>query len=324
MEQDVESDQNWQSLQSKNKELKRKKNIYEQWQNLEKLLSDIETAVSMSDEEFLLFEDHVETTLKKINILLLEAEKTLFLQGKYDSGDAFLEIHVGNGGDDAEDFCQMLLRMYLRFCERKDWKTSIIDQNETPSGIKSVTLKIEGEYVYGYFQHEKGVHRLIRISPFKSTDSRQTSFASIVVTPLIDEAGDMQIKEEDLRIDTYRAGGAGGQKVNKTDSAIRITHLSTGIVVQCQNERSQLQNKQQAMMMLRSKLFQKEQERKEEEMRSLQGENKKAEFGSQIRTYTLQPYRLVKDHRTNAETSNVDAVFDGDLDLFFEKAIFSS
>lgn len=275
-------------------------------------LLDVE---KMSDEERELLQQDILQQVESLEKRLDRAEQLLFLSGPYDLSDAIFEIHVGNGGDDAEDFVAMLLRMYLRFFENTGWQAAIIDQNDTPSGVKSVTLEVKGEYVYGKLQFEQGVHRLIRLSPFKANDSRQTSFASVIVTPIVKNAA-VSIREEDLKMDTYRSSGAGGQKVNKTDSAVRITHIPSGIVVQCQTERSQLQNKQHALMLLQSKLFQLEEERQSKLLKDVRGEIKKAEFGSQIRTFTLQPYRLVKDHRTNVEAGDVQSILDGNLETF--------
>jgi len=242
------------------------------------------------------------------------------LSGEHDHGDAILFINAGAGGTEACDWADMLLRMYRRWADSKGYKSGIVDF--TPgdgAGFKSVTLTIQGEYAYGYLRAENGVHRLVRISPFDANKRRHTSFTSVFVLPDVDEDIEIEIKDDDLRIDTYRAGGAGGQHVNKTDSAVRITHIPTNIVVACQNERSQHQNKQVAMRLLKAKLYELEMQKKQEETDKLAADKKKIEWGSQIRSYVLQPYRMVKDHRTGVEKGNVDAVLDGELDEFIKK-----
>lgn len=243
----------------------------------------------------------------------------LLLDGPYDKSDCLLEIHSGAGGTEACDWADMLYRMYLRWCEKRNYKYDILDyQAGDEAGIKSVTIQIKGVNAYGYLKNEKGVHRLVRLSPFDSNNRRHTSFASIEVTPEIEQDNTIEIDEKDLKIDVYRSTGAGGQGVNTTDSAVRITHLPTKIVVTCQNERSQIQNKEQAMKVLRNKLLIKKLEEQEEELNKIKGIQKNIEFGSQIRSYVMHPYSMVKDHRTNEETSNVSKVLDGDIDLFIE------
>lgn len=244
------------------------------------------------------------------------------LSGPHDRGDAILSIHAGAGGVDAQDFTEMLLRMYLRYAENSGFHASVIDESRgTEAGIKSVTLEISGEYAYGYLRMEAGVHRLVRLSPFNANQLRQTSFALVEASPVIEDAEEVSIRQEDLRIDTYRASGAGGQHVNKTDSAVRITHLPTNTVASSQSERSQLQNRENAMKILTAKLYQKLVEEKDAEKRELKGEHKSAEGGNQIRSYVLHPYTLVKDHRTKTETSNALKVLDGDLQPFIESAL---
>ena len=239
------------------------------------------------------------------------------LNGKYDLNNAIMTLHAGAGGTEAQDWTEMLYRMYTRYAERKGYTLSLMDIiYGQDAGIKSVTFMVSGEYAYGYLKAEKGVHRLVRISPFDSGGSRHTSFSSAEVMPEITENSQIDIKPEDLRIDTYHSGGAGGQNVNKTDSAVRITHLPTKIVVQCQNERSQLQNKALAMCMLISKLTELKEREEQEKLSKIQGQLKKIEWGSQIRSYVFCPYTMVKDHRTNYETGNVQAVMDGDLENF--------
>jgi len=243
----------------------------------------------------------------------------ILLSGKYDKNNAILTLHTGAGGSDAQDWTEMLYRMYSRWCEKKGYKVEVLDyQPSDEAGIKAVTLKIIGEYAYGYLMAEKGVHRLVRISPFNANGKRQTSFASCEVLPELTEDQDIDIRPDDLRVDTYRSGGAGGQHVNKTDSAIRITHIPTGIVVQCQNERSQHSNKQTAMKMLMAKLLDLKERAKKDKIEDLTGDLKDNGWGSQIRSYVFHPYNLVKDHRTNTEMGNVDAVMDGDIDIFIE------
>ncbi|HOV93537.1 MAG TPA: peptide chain release factor 2 [Spirochaetales bacterium] len=240
------------------------------------------------------------------------------LSGEADESDAFLSIHAGSGGTEACDWASMLLRMYTRWAERKGFKTETIDLLEAEGGIKSATLQISGSYAYGYLRGESGVHRLVRISPFDANARRHTSFASVYVLPVLDDSIDVEIRPEDIRIDTYRSGGAGGQKVNKTDSAVRITHLATGIVVTCQNERSQYKNKDVAMSVLKSRLYDYYKQEKEKENAKFQSDKKEIAWGSQIRSYVFQPYTMVKDHRTKFMVGNVQAVMDGDIDPFIE------
>lgn len=251
---------------------------------------------------------------------LKELEMQILLNGKYDKDNAVLEIHSGAGGTEACDWVEMLYRMYSRWCEKKGYKLEVIDEQPgTEAGLKSIVVIVKGHNAFGYLKGEKGIHRLVRISPFDSNSRRHTSFAGVDVTPVIDDDVNIQIDEKDLRIDVYRSSGAGGQGVNTTDSAVRITHLPTKIVVTCQNERSQLQNKEKCMQILKSKLLKIEEEKKEEEMRALKGEQKEINFGSQIRSYIMCPYTLVKDHRTGAEDVNVSKVLDGDIDKFIEE-----
>ena len=246
----------------------------------------------------------------------------VLLSGPYDHNDCILEIHPGAGGTESCDWASMLYRMYVRWCEKKNYKTVLLDyQDGEEAGIKSVSLLIKGAYAYGYLKNEKGVHRLVRLSPFDSNNRRHTSFASVEVTPDIDKDVEIEIDEKDLKIDVYHSSGAGGQSVNTTDSAVRITHLPTKIVVTCQNERSQIQNKEQAMKVLKNKLLLIKLEEQEKELNEIKGEQKNNEFGSQIRSYVLHPYSMVKDHRTNYETANVTKVLDGDLDEFIKNKL---
>ncbi|WP_315116550.1 peptide chain release factor 2 [uncultured Clostridium sp.] len=244
----------------------------------------------------------------------------ILLSGEYDRNNAIITLHSGVGGTDAQDWTEMLLRMYTRWSDKKGYKVETLDLLPgDEAGIKSVTLKISGDFSYGYLKAEKGIHRLVRISPFNANGKRQTSFASLEVLPELTEDQDIDIRTEDLKVDTYRAGGAGGQHVNKTESAVRITHIPTGIVVQCQNERSQHSNKDSALKMLKAKLVQLKEEAHKEKIEDLAGELKDMGWGSQIRSYVFHPYNLVKDHRTGAETSNLTAVMDGDIDLFINR-----
>ncbi|TLG72705.1 peptide chain release factor 2 [Culicoidibacter larvae] len=247
-------------------------------------------------------------------------ELDTLLSGPYDSLNAILEIHPGAGGTESQDWAQMLMRMYTRWAESHNYKVEILDYLAgDEAGLKSATLRIAGFNAYGYLRSERGVHRLVRISPFDSSGRRHTSFASIAVMPEIDDTISLDIDENDLKIDTYRSSGAGGQSVNTTDSAVRITHIPTGIVVTCQNERSQIKNREMAMKLLRSKIYEKRVEEQEAELVSIAGEKKNIAWGSQIRSYVFHPYSMVKDHRTNAETGNVNAVMDGDIDQFIDQ-----
>jgi len=290
------------------------------WRLAARQLEDVQALGELLDEE----DD--EGALREFYTLLKEAETaigkmefTRMLSGEYDGNDAILSINAGAGGTEAQDWAEMLLRMYLRFCKRKGFVTEITDSLPTEEGgIKSVTLAVSGDYSYGWLRSEIGIHRLVRISPFDSNARRHTSFCSVFVFPDLPEDVTVEINEKDLRIDTYRSSGAGGQHVNKTDSAVRITHIPSGVVVACQNERSQHKNKATAMRQLRAILFQKELRRKEEEAAQITGEKKEIGWGSQIRSYVLHPYRMVKDHRTGYETGNADAVLDGDLEGFIE------
>lgn len=283
--------------------------------NLTEILSLIEILTDNDENELNEIQDNLSDIENKINELEIE---TLF-KGKYDNSNCFLEIHPGAGGTEACDWADMLLRMYTMFCDKNNFKYEIIDKlkGETP-GIKSVTLKIVGNHAYGYFKSEIGVHRLVRISPFNAAGKRQTSFASVSVIPEVDDKIDVEINPEDLRIDVYRSSGCGGQGVNTTDSAVRITHIPTNIVVTCQNERSQLKNKETAMKLLKSKLYQIMEKNKQKELKELKGDIMNIDFGSQIRNYTLEPYSLVKDVRTNCENTNTDKVLNGDIIEFMK------
>jgi peptide chain release factor 2 len=257
----------------------------------------------------------IETLERDIDSL----EVTSLLGGEFDDSPAILEVHAGEGGTDSQDWAEMLLRMYLRWAERRGEKTELLEVTAgEEAGIKSATLTVSGRHAYGLLAAERGVHRLVRISPFDAAKRRHTSFASVDVTPEVEDDVDIEISPDELRIDTYRSSGAGGQHVNVTDSAVRITHLPTGIVVSCQNERSQLQNRAVAMRILKSRLLARAREEREAEMVALRGEKRDIGFGSQIRSYVLHPYQMVKDHRTDVETGNVQGVLDGDIDRFIE------
>ncbi len=278
-------------------------------------LDDLNTLVELV-EEFADpdMESELESKLKNFEKELEDVRLTTLLNGKYDGYNAILTLHAGAGGTEAQDWTSMLYRMYSMFAEREGWKITVYDiLDGDEAGIKSITFLVEGENAYGYLKCEKGVHRLVRISPFDSNARRHTSFASLEVMPQIQDAPEIEIRPEDLKVDTYRSSGAGGQHVNKTESAIRITHIPTGIIVACQTERSQIQNRETAMSMLYSKLVEKQEQEEMEKLASIRGEIKKIEWGSQIRSYVFQPYTMVKDHRTNFDTSDITSVMNGDI-----------
>ncbi|MGF6376301.1 peptide chain release factor 2 [Clostridiales Family XIII bacterium PM5-7] len=316
----------WDNPEAAQSLLKKKKNLettVEQYETLRTGLEDtgelIELAEEMDDEEEA---NAIVKNFADLTDRLEELKLATLLDGKYDHNSAIISIHAGTGGVDAMDWAEMLLRMYTRWAEKKGYKTTLVDlQNDTEAGIKSATLIVDGENAYGYLKNEKGVHRLVRISPFNAAGKRQTSFASLEVMPEIEDDLTIEIDPEDLRIDTYRSSGAGGQHVNKTDSAIRITHLPTNIVVTCQNERSQHQNKEVAMKILAAKLTELKEQEHKESLKELKGDFSLTTWGSQIRSYVFQPYTMVKDHRTNAEVGNVNAVMDGDIDYFINEKL---
>lgn len=303
------------------KELNNKKNLVSKITNIKNKITDNLGLISLLEIDY--DEDSIKEIEKdtiKISKELDELSLVLLLNGPYDNNNCIIDIHSGAGGTEACDWADMLYRMYLRYCEKHNYKVTTLDyQPGEEAGIKSVSLSVEGPYAYGYLKNEKGVHRLVRLSPFDSNNRRHTSFASIEVTPEIEQDNTIEIDEKDLKIDVYRSTGAGGQGVNTTDSAVRITHLPTKIVVTCQNERSQIQNKEHALKVLKNKLLLIKLEEQEKELKQIQGDQKNIEFGSQIRSYVMHPYSMVKDHRTNAETSNVTKVLDGDLDMFIEE-----
>lgn len=288
------------------------------YKDLEQQYEDIGVLIEMGNEENdLSLVPEVEEMLKEFKEKLEEMRINTLLSGEYDSDNAILRLNAGAGGTESCDWCSMLYRMYCRWAEKKGFSVEMLDYLDgDEAGIKSVTIQINGENAFGYLKSEKGVHRLVRISPFNAAGKRQTSFVSCDVMPDIEEDLDVEINDEDLRIDTYRSSGAGGQHINKTSSAIRITHLPTGIVVQCQNERSQFQNKDKAMQMLKAKLYLLKQQENAEKLSDIRGDVTEIGWGNQIRSYVLQPYTMVKDHRTNAETGNVNSVLDGALDSF--------
>jgi peptide chain release factor 2 len=291
-----------------------------EWEKAQGQLEEAEIfydlALAEEDQETL---SEVKTRLNDLEKILAQLEFNKLLSGDEDACHAIMAIHAGAGGTEAQDWAEMLLRMYLRWSERKGFKTEIIDQLPgDEAGIKSVTFTIEGKYAYGYLRSETGIHRLVRISPFDAGGRRHTSFASVFVYPEVEDDIEIEINESDVRVDTFRASGAGGQHVNKTSSAIRLTHLPTGIVVQCQNEKSQHRNKEMAFKVLKSRLYELELEKKEEKKREIHEGQADIAWGSQIRSYTLAPYRLVKDHRTQLDIGNVDEVLDGGIDPFIE------
>ncbi len=300
------------------KELKNLKDTVEQINHLGTQYEDIDMLIEMGNEEE--DESMAEEIRGELDSFAEELETlriSTLLTGEYDKNDAILKLNAGAGGTESCDWCSMLYRMYTRWAERKGFSVEVLDYLDgDEAGIKSVTFQVNGENAYGYLKSEKGVHRLVRISPFNAQGKRQTSFVSLDVMPDIEEDLDIEINEEELRIDTYRSSGAGGQHINKTSSAIRITHLPTGIVVQCQNERSQFQNKDKAMQMLKAKLYLLRQEENAQKLSGIRGEVKEIGWGNQIRSYVFQPYTMVKDHRTSYETGNVDSVMDGELDGF--------
>lgn len=295
------------------------------WEDLHKESENAGALLELAEEEVdeLLLEE-LGSVIEELEIKVSSAEVKAILSGANDFNNAIVSINSGAGGTESQDWAQMLMRMYMRWGERSGYKTEILDiQHGEEAGIKSATITFSGDYAYGYLKTEIGVHRLVRISPYDANKRRHTSFASVFVFPEIDEGVEVEIKDEDLKVDVYRASGPGGQGVNTTDSAVRLTHVPSGIVVQCQNERSQHKNKSSAMRVLKARLFELEQEKLSEEKKEQEKSKKKIEWGSQIRSYVLQPYRLAKDLRTNHEIGNVDAVLDGDLGSFMEAYLLS-
>ena len=286
------------------------------WKSLVQRLSDARELAEMYDESL---RPELEAEAALLEKLVHQKELNTMLSGKYDQGDALLTINAGAGGTDSQDWSEMLQRMYLRWAEQHGYETEVLDMTMgEEAGIKSVTIAVNGRYAYGYLRPEKGVHRLVRLSPFDSNNRRHTSFTQVEVLPQVEGDAEIELDPADLRIETFRAGGAGGQNVQKNDTAVRITHIPSGIVASCQNERSQTQNKENALRVLRGRILEIRQQEEEAELSKLRGEYQKTEWGSQIRSYVLHPYQMVKDHRTNFEMGNAQAVLDGDLDGFIE------
>ena len=300
--------------------LRDKKELIENWQDVKQSVEDMFVLYDLlkeagEQEQQSTFSELVEQ-YKKTDQEFLALKTKLQLSGTYDKNDVFLTIHTGAGGTESCDWVQMLLRLYMRWCERKKFSVSTLDIQYVEGGVKSVTLEVQGSYAYGYLNAETGIHRLVRISPFDSSGRRHTTFASVHASPVVGDTQDTEIKPEDIRVDTYRASGAGGQHVNKTDSAVRITHIPTGIVVQCQNERSQHKNKSTALKILKSNIYQLYEKEKQEKQKQESHQKKDIAWGNQIRSYVFHPYCMVKDHRTNTETGNVQAVMNGEIDAF--------
>lgn len=324
LEKELQKEENWKDIE-KIKTLQKEKNkLQEVIQPLDyftEKINYLEEAVNIAEAEedgYLLIKD-IEREFKEVKEQIRKLEIQFLLNEQHDKNNAIVSIHPGAGGTESQDWAQILMRMYLRWAERKGFKVEIIDlQMGEEAGIKDVTFTVEGPYAYGYLKSEAGVHRLVRISPFDANKRRHTSFSAVHVCPEIEDDVQVEIRDEDLKIDTFRASGAGGQHVNKVSSAVRITHIPTGIVVTCQTERSQHRNREIAMKILRSKLYDMLQKEKEEKIKSITGDKKNIAWGNQIRSYILQPYRLVKDHRTEIEVYNVDEVLDGDIDIFIE------
>lgn len=323
----TEADGFWDDHQKAEKimaDVRKLKNRIEPWKQLLSDYNDIEAMYELAEESGEESdEEEVRTMLKASRQKFEELNVLNLLSGEVDDSAAFITIHSGAGGTEAEDWARMLMRMYTRWAERHGFKIEEVDVLEAEGGIKSVTLQIDGDYAYGHLKGEAGIHRLVRISPFDANARRHTSFASVYVFPVLDDSIEVDIRPEDLRVDTYRAGGKGGQHVNKTDSAVRFTHIPTGIVVACQSERSQIFNRQACMSMLRARLYEYYREQKEKENAKFGAEKKDISWGNQIRSYVFQPYTMVKDHRTKCESGNIQAVMDGDIDQFMDSFLIA-
>ncbi|MDB3943952.1 peptide chain release factor 2 [Candidatus Pelagibacter sp.] len=317
----------WQDKENSKKVIKEKKlfeDLLNTYKNSIEKLSDLDDLSELAlEEKNEPIQKEVLLNIKELRTLVKKNEVKCFLSNEADSLDCYIEIHAGAGGTESQDWAEMLRRMYLKWADQKDFKSNLISEHKgDEAGIKSSTIKVEGDYVFGWLKKESGIHRLVRISPFDSGARRHTSFASIWVYPVVDENINIEIIEKDLRIDTYRSSGAGGQHVNTTDSAVRITHIPSKIVVQCQNERSQHKNKETCMNMLKARLYDYEIKKKEQENQNTENSKSEIGWGHQIRSYVLQPYRLVKDNRTNFESTSPDKVLDGDLDEFLEQSLY--
>ena len=309
----------WNNPDAAQKTMKRIAQLDNQINEWDEIAAEIEGLKSLLELDDGTLTEEIETSISKLESILAEKEITILLSGQYDQGNALLAIHAGAGGTDSQDWAAMLERMYLRWAELKGYKTEILDRTAgEEAGLKSVTISVQGDLAYGYLRCEKGVHRLVRLSPFDAAHRRHTSFALVEVLPEIEDSDEVVIRPEDIEIEVYKSSGAGGQNVQKNMTAVRIIHLSSGLVVTCQNERSQTQNRESALKVLRARLFEIQQQQRSDEVSELKGEFKKVEWGSQIRSYVLHPYQMVKDHRSEYETGNTQAVLDGHIDEFIE------